>query len=348
MVKKYLVYISSTLDDLKNERRDLVKLVAELGALPVTMDAFDINNPHEQKFIKKAVEESDYFLCITAHKAGESAGKGFVPETEFSWAEKFGVPVIALIIDDKARWKANKKEKSAVAIKALDSFKKRLRTHTHDTWTTAADLRQKAQSLLVQKMNLNPQAGWVSAAEAIEPSVANELARLIRENESLKNQIRMEGTDITARVREQMKHALKVLAVNRVSLSFWYTSGENWENTTKFRCIRLFKLLAPELSAAKTTADISRFLGTILNPDLEKTVRKDYPTPTNTIKKIMADLSLLKLVRCTTGEPGSSVSGDDETWEITEYGRETYAAYRMRQLERALDKLAPTQEDSGV
>jgi hypothetical protein len=331
MVKKYLVYISSAIDDLKNERRDLAKLVTELGAIPVTMDAFSITDKAGQKLIKKAIEDSDYFLNITAYKAGEPVDASYALETEFSWAEKCGVPVIALIIDEKARWKASRKEKSPGAAKSLEKFKKRLTAVVHDTWTTQADLRQKAQNLLIQEMNLNPRAGWVPATEAVEPSVANELSRLIRENASLKNRIKMEGAGITSRVRDHMKKALKVLATNRVSLSFWYENEENWENTTKFRYLRLFKLLTPELSVPKTTADISRFLGNVLNPDLDKAVRKDYPTPTNTIKKIMADLSLLKVVK-------SSGNGDDEAWELTGYGRETYAAYRMHQMERSLDK----------
>jgi hypothetical protein len=65
---------------------------------------------------------------------------------------------------------------------------------------------------------------------------------------------------------------------------------------------------------------------------LAKTVRRDYPTPSNTIKKIMADFVLLKLAKCS--RPGE----DEEFWEITEYGKELYAAYRMRQLERAFLK----------
>jgi hypothetical protein len=134
-----------------------------------------------------------------------------------------------------------------------------------------------------------------------------------------------------------MKQALKVLAANKLSLSFWYAPGDNWENTTQLRYLKLFRLLTPELSLPKTTSDISRFLGNILNPNLDKTVRKDYPVPTNTIKKLMADLALLKLVK-------RSGDGDDDAWEMTEYGKEAYAAYRLHHLERALTKSIPKTE----
>ena len=338
MSKKYFVFVSSTQDDLKAERRELIRIVSELGAVPVTMDTFDITLEDDRKLIYRSIEECDYFVNLTAHKGGEAVGRSFAKEIEYAQAVKAGVPVLALIISGKARWKASKKEKDPAAVKALEAFKKALEGHTHETWVNLGDLRQKALGLLSKEMNLNPRRGWAPSAETIDASVANELSRLIRENELLRRQANMEETDIVKKVHEQIKHTLKVLATNRIQLSFYYTDGENWEKTQPFRFLKLFELLVPELSIAKTVADISRFLGNILNPDLEKTVRKDYPTPSNTIKKIMTDFSLLRLVRY-------SGLGNDEGWELTEYGKETFAIYRLRQMNKVLLKGKAAQEE---
>jgi hypothetical protein len=173
------------------------------------------------------------------------------------------------------------------------------------------------------------------SSQAVLPEVANELARLSSENEMLRRLVKIEGGEIVTKVREQMKRALKVLSTNKATLNFYYAEGDNWENTRQFLSLRIFKLLAPELSLGKTTAEISRFLGTVLNPDLEKTVRKDYPTPSNTNKKIMTDFAMLKLVKCMNEEDESA---EDEIWEITEYGKELYSAYRMRQMEKGFDR----------
>ena len=333
MVKKYFVFISSTQEDLKSERQELIRIVAEMGAVPITMDTFDITREEDQKIIRKAIEECDYFLNLTAHKGGTATGKTSALELEYSWAVKAGLSVLSLIISEKARWKDSKKEKTAAAKKALQVFKERLQTHTHDTWTNIGDLKAKALTLLSREMNINPRRGWVSSNQAVEPQVANELCRLLQENESLRRHVKLEGTNIITKVQEQMKRSLKVLAANRVSLSFFYVDGENWENTQKFRYLRLFRLLAPELSIPKTALEISHFLGNILNPDLTKTkvVRKDFPTPSNTIKKIMADFTLLRLTEC-------SGSGDNETWGMSEFGKETFAVYRLRQMEKSLVK----------
>jgi hypothetical protein len=322
MAKKYHIFTGSTSDDLKNERKELPALIIEMGHIPVMPDFIDSTGGSGTQLIKKNIEECDYFIVLVAHKYFEQQ------EAEYTRALKKGIPVIALIIDEKARWKASKKESGAALLGKLKDFKEKLRAGPHAFWTNTADLRQKAQSLLIQEMNLNPRQGWLSSDQAIDPSVANELSRLSAENEELKRRVRTGNADVMGKIRDQIKHALKVMALNKITLSFYYTDGENWENSRKFRYLRLFKLLVPELAIPKTTAEISRFLGSVLNPDLERTIRKNYPVPSNTVKKIMADFSLLKL---TTQSPG-------EAWEVTEYGKELFSVYRIHQLERAFPK----------
>ena len=144
MQKKYFIFISSSTEDLKAERRELTRIVSELGAVPVTMDEFDISQKDDRRVIYKAIEECDYFLSLVAYKGGATVGKTFALEAECAHAVKAEIPILALIIDEKARWKASKKEKNAAAAKALESFKKKLKNHTFDTWTGLADLKQKA------------------------------------------------------------------------------------------------------------------------------------------------------------------------------------------------------------
>ena len=325
MYKRYLVFISSIQEDLKTERRELTRIIQEMGAIPIVLDEFDITQAQDRRLIYKAIEECDYFLNLTAHMGGKVVGKTFALELEYTYAVKAGVPVLSMIIGEKARKKGSKKAKDGASVKALAIFKKKLESHSYDTWTNPADLKLKALGLLSREMNLTPRRGWIPCDEAFSPMVANELSRLIRENDLLRSKMAMEGTDIVTKIREQIKNAVKVLATNRISLSFFYVDGENWENTKVFRYIRLFRLLTPELATPKTAADIAHFLGNILNPDLSKIVRKDYPTPSNTIKKIMTDFALLKLVKVTEFE-------HNEAWEMTEYGRETFAIYRLRQM----------------
>jgi len=332
---KYHIFIGSTLDDLKNERKGIPRIIMELGHIPVSAEYLDNSAKNHDQLLSKTIEECDYFIAIAAFKYAPAGEETSVLENEYNIACRKKIPVVSLIIDEKARWKASKKEKDEALVNKLEDLKKRLRSGACETWLSSTDLYLKLQSLLILQMNLSPQRGWVRADRAVEPLVANELSRLSAENEQLKRQVKIEDGEVMTKLREQLKNALKVLALNKVILSFYYASGDNWENSRQFRYLRIFKLLAPELVVGKTTADISRFLGKVLNPDLDKPVRKDYPTPSNSIKKIMTDFSMLKLVRCVNKD---DASGEDEIWEITEYGKELYSAYRMRQLVKVFPK----------
>jgi hypothetical protein len=294
---KYHIFVGSTLDDLKNERREVLRVIMELGHVPVMTEYFsehfdDLSVKNREQLLAKTIEGCDYFIAVAAHKYASAGGTVSPLETEYNIARRRNIPVISLVIDDKARWKSSKKEKETALVKKLENFKQKLRSCPCETWLNSTDLYQKCMSLLVLQMNLSPQSGWVRADQAITPSVANELSRLSTENEQFRRRMKMWDGDIFTKLREQMKKTLKVLALNKVVLSFYYNAGDKWENSLQFRYLRLFKLLVPELAPGKTTAEISRFLGTVLNPDLDRSVRKDYPTPSNTIKKIMADFSL--------------------------------------------------------
>jgi hypothetical protein len=331
MPKKYLIYLGSTLDDLKNEGQELRRVVLELGHIPVQAPCGEEGSG--RALANKVISGCDYFVSLAAHRYSRE-GEPSPMEAEYTQALNCGVPVIALIVDDGARWRASKKETKAAQLRRLKDFKDSLRKHPHAFWSNTAELCQKAQNLLLREFNIHPGRGWIPGDEGVQPAVANELARLGAENGELKRRLGIESGDLVNRLREQFKHTVKVLALNRAVLSFYYENGKTWENTRKFRYLRIFKVLAPELYAEKGGADISRFLGGVLNPDLKRTVRKDFPVPSNTVKKIMADFVILKLVSCT----GAGSGPDREVWEITAYGRELYGVYRVRQLEKPVGK----------
>jgi hypothetical protein len=339
MPKKYHIFVSSTTDDLKNERQALCRIIFEMGHIPVCMDSVDITEKTGWRIIKNNIAASDYFVSLVAHRYGllpeGLGGKTGSTEIEYAQALKARVPVLALIIADKARWKAAKKDMEPKAAAALSDFKERLRSHPFIEWLTMQDLKQGAREMLSREMALNPADGWVPGSEQAAPETANALGRLAAENEELRRRLAVCGRG-HGRPRKRVRRALEMLAANRVSLSFFYTDGENWENTIECRFLKLFKLLAPELYLGKTTSDISRFLGSILNPNLSRAVRKDYPTPSNTIKKIMTDLHSLRLVQYIS-------NGSEEIWQVSDYGKEIYSLYRLRQL----DKTAKTGAAGG-
>jgi hypothetical protein len=334
MPKKYHVFISSTTDDLKNECHALCRIIFELGHIPVCMDSVDITEKTGWRIIKQNIAESDYFISLIAHRYGllpeKLGGKINSKEIEYAQAIRAGVPVLALIISDTARWKAAKKDGEQRLVTALKDFKEKLKNHPHAEWLNMQDLKQNARELLSREMALNPRDGWTPGAERVTPETANALGRLIAENDELRRRIAVRDAPRGgACLQKRIRRVLELLAANRVSLSFFYTGGENWENTIECGFLKIFKLLAPELCLGKSSSEISRFLGNVLNPDLSRFIRRDFPTPSNTVKKIMADFYSLHLVQYISNT-------NEEVWQISDYGKEIYSFYRRRQFDKTV------------
>ncbi|MFC0139562.1 DUF4062 domain-containing protein [Erwinia mallotivora] len=87
--KKYQIFISSTYEDLKNEREQVIKAILEPGHIPVGMEMFSAGDEQQWELIKRQIEQSDYYILIIAHRYGsETDEKISHTEKEFDYAKK--------------------------------------------------------------------------------------------------------------------------------------------------------------------------------------------------------------------------------------------------------------------
>jgi Domain of unknown function (DUF4062) len=59
MLSKYQVFISSTYEDLKEERDRVIKAILEMSHIPVGMEMFNAADESQWNIIKRRIEESD-------------------------------------------------------------------------------------------------------------------------------------------------------------------------------------------------------------------------------------------------------------------------------------------------
>src|SRR5258708_16215933 len=98
---KYQIFVSSTFEDLKLEREQVIKAILEMGHLPVGMEMFSAADEEQWKIIAKQIDECDYYVVLCAHRYGStdpSTGFSFT-EKEYDYAVKIGVPVLVFVID---------------------------------------------------------------------------------------------------------------------------------------------------------------------------------------------------------------------------------------------------------
>lgn len=191
MAKKYQVFISSTFDDLKEHRDAVVKVVLQLGHLPVGMEMFNAGDQTQWETIKSYIDSSDYYLVILAHRYGSkdpASGLSYT-EKEYDYAGEQGVPRLGFVIDKTATWPADRVE--AKGKKKLDDFKRKVGSaRVIKFWDTVDKLAYHVSLSLGNEITINPRIGWVRATEAASPQVAEELARLSKENMELLEQLK--------------------------------------------------------------------------------------------------------------------------------------------------------------
>lgn len=95
MEKKYQIFVSSTFQDLREERRAVVEQILNLGHLPVGMELFQAGDETQWSYIKRRISDCDYYVVLLAERYGsESKGKSYT-QMEYEFALKRKIPIIA-------------------------------------------------------------------------------------------------------------------------------------------------------------------------------------------------------------------------------------------------------------
>lgn len=98
---KYQVFISSTYEDMRDERQAAMEAILRKNHIPAGMEVFSARHLDQFEVIKNWIEMCDVFLLILGGRYGSicrQTRKSFV-EMEFDYAQKLGKPMIAVNID---------------------------------------------------------------------------------------------------------------------------------------------------------------------------------------------------------------------------------------------------------
>lgn len=332
MAIKYQVFISSTYEDLRIEREQVLKATLEMGHIPVGMEMFSAADDEQWKIITRQIDDSDYYAVLVAHRYGSTVGGVSYTEKEYDYAASKGIPIIGFVIENDASWPTNKVDTDPAAKDALDRFKAKVKMKPVSHWTTATDLHGKFSIAFMKQITTTPRPGWTRATDVAGPEVVKELARLSSENATLRSHLSEamhKAEDDSAAERNRI---IQILKKNNVELHFFYADGNDWEDEIKESMYSIFFLLAPELMIEKTTDAISHYVGIMLQPNKNRNLRSDrIPVPSNHVKHWVSDFIALDLL-----EPSPrrhTVSDTEEYWSLTEIGREVYTQIRRAKLE---------------
>jgi len=342
MDKKYQVFVSSTYNDLKEERNEIIKTILEMGHIPVGMEMFSAADEEQWKVIARTIDFVDYYVVVLAHRYGSVTSEGTsYTEKEFEYAASTGVPIIGFIIDESAPWPNTKIEKDSKKKIKLSAFKNKVKSRLVQFWTNKDDLRGKFAISLMKSINSSPRVGWVRSDEVGGSQVTKELTRLSSENSFLRDQLELHKKAITESENEVRK-SMRILSKNVVQFNIRETAS--WDDSTIYKrsLADIFSFVAPNLIDENSSIAIAQDLALKILGGPR--YHKNWPVGRNQISEIIADLSALDLV--SPSKKKHPVSDKNTYWSLTKLGKKLLKEFRRVKLEEGLAELP--EEGSSV
>ncbi len=129
MKKKYQVFVSSTYEDLKDERAAVMQCLLDNDCIPVGMEQFPASEMSQMEYIKKMLDDCDYYVLISAGRYGslDTDGIGFT-EKEYDYAISKSIPVMSILHSDIDNLPIKKCEATDAGKEKLVAFRQKIST----------------------------------------------------------------------------------------------------------------------------------------------------------------------------------------------------------------------------
>lgn len=194
--KKLQVFVSSTYTDLREERQAAVEAILSSGNIPAGMELFTAGDESQMTVIKRWIDESDVYLLILGGRYGSlesKTGKSYT-HLEFEYAVSQQKPWFAVVIDDQALEDKVKIFGREVIeqenTKELKAFRETVKGIVVKFWKDTKDIKIAVHETLSEFSYRKELVGWVRGGNTVNTGIlAEEIARLTKENSELRNQV---------------------------------------------------------------------------------------------------------------------------------------------------------------
>ena len=275
---KFQIFVSSTYEDLKPERDQVIKAILEMGHIPVGMEMFSAADDQQWDIIKKQIDESDYYVVLVAHRYGSMEGEKSYTEKEYDYAISKKLPVLGFVLDSSVERPNEWIENNRDIRKRLDTFRAKVSSKMVSFWKSPEDLYGKAGIALMKSFASNPREGWVRASEANTSEMTAEITRLSRENGQLRARIEAE-TQTTVDAHEQRINEL-IDGLRRNSRYIYVARNDStgWGDPIETNLCTVFEIFAQDLIDEGTNPTL---MASLAFHYAGQACRSQYPVPSN-------------------------------------------------------------------
>jgi hypothetical protein len=322
MDKRYQVFLSSTYADLRDERQRVFQTLMEMDCIPAGMELFPAADEEQWAFIRRIIDDCDYYLLIIGGRYGSLTTEGVsYTEKEFDYACGKGIRVVAFLHKSPEDISVAKSDVNPSARAKLDAFRIKVENgRLVKYWRSADELPGLVALSLSKTIKSYPARGWVRAPHASAEEILGELNELRKRLEVSEQ----DAAQLRARLAEKSSRA-KLASLD----SKFVVRGVHSLNRTEQAWRRsvtwgdLFASLAPELLKPANDTGVSRTVARLVGPG--------GATDENTLQTIKIQLTALGLVNVAYLK---TTNGDMALfWSLTKTGLEEMYARRTIKAE---------------
>jgi hypothetical protein len=316
--KKYQVFVSSTYSDLIEERREVIEAIIDLGHIPAGMEGFPAIDIEQFNYIKKVIDQCDYYIIIVAGRYGSVADDGVsFTEKEYRYAVDTGKVVIGFVIDETAgaklpddRIEIDPKVQARLKALRADVMKGRLIR----AYTDRNSLAKAVMKALVAAFDEFPREGWVRASGAANEDILSQINELRIKNEAL----RAENEGLQRQLLPDIDNLASLESLYELKYIYYGNRGREALASIKLSWLHIFTGIAPRLTTPQSPRRLAGYLDGYLMSSgrLHGLVVKSInPISVDQIRFQLGAYGLIKEIR------GTDTSGGLGEWlQITELG----------------------------
>lgn len=329
MDKRYQVFVSSTYEDLRTERQEVMHALLELDCIPSGMELFPADDDDQWSLIKRLIDECDYYIVICAGRYGSISPSGIgYTEMEYRYALDSNKPTLAFLHKSPQQLVAANCEQNDEGRGKLNSFRSLLSQKMCKHWENASELGSVVSRSLIRLIKTKPAVGWVRSNEITDGLAASEILRLKRQVEELalklveaKNMAPI-GTEGLAQGNE--KYPIQYNFESTLKFQNW-----TWERNLDLSWDEIFYDIGPVMLDKASELKIRKAMNTMVNlrsensPETDELLKnhtdlRNFSITDHDFQTIMIQLRALKLI--IKNENQRSVKDNLTYWSLTPYG----------------------------
>jgi hypothetical protein len=326
--KRYQVFVSSTFQDLQEERTQVMQALLYLDCIPSGMELFPAANEDQWTLIKKVIDDCDYYVVVVAGRYGSMAEDGVsYTEKEYRYALDSNKPILGFVHGKPENIPSKFTESDPMARKKLEEFRNLVRRKLVRSYDSPEKLGTEVMQSLVRLMKTQPAIGWIRGDRALDEASSVEILRLRKKIDELENRLsesRMEappGTEALAQGEDVVAIGFSYQASAAGSMA---VQVQTW--TGEFHWNEVFSVLAPLMIHEATDGDLRARLVEMAEPRIHRAasnaklriLARSVAVRSESFDTVRIQLRALGLIA--KSQKPRSVKDTRTYWTLTPYG----------------------------